>query len=1702
MLDLTNSSSVLSNPVDTSSKQKSTDAVSSSSQNAKTVSITAETDKNDFLNKKIELSSDERVEHDLKSSQFSYFNAAEEDIGVPGKGKKFLFKCSSGEKVLSVIIDTGSSTTLISKSLVNSLNLKYYKSRLPVNFWGVFGSKLLENAQVASIAINIGGCSVAMPGYIMEAMPLKCDVLIGTDQIGKKIGISLDLSDRYFISLFDSSNHIRSFELKEGGVLSPIVNTVVKPATSSFDDNSLEPSSTEFVSVNEKHTPVPISSEDIDMVDCSSISLNTVPSSENDFIFNERVYSSGIGSSHVDYDKVLDDPTLLCIKIELENVSVALKLLREELNLLQVPEEVIPYFCGRKTRSKFHQAKSNNDNLKEFRIKIVSMIDHLAKELKRLKKKYHLKKSRINSSIVRKERKKSNRFISEVIASVTQSGAAYNHSVESDYFTLFKSRHDIDIIGRSDIIDFVVENKLFNHKHDKVDVDSVFVRLKKEISLLPLKMIEREIVSCLSLDCEESLSIDSARLVIDSESKEKLFSLLKDEIISLITVSSEKVLEELPDAADWQGEFKRRDVLVHHTLLAEEAALLSDCLDAYSHSVLVKGSDSIEMGKATLKGQPIKYKIELVPGGLEVLQKKKKKAYPLKSPMRNLLLSTTREMEAAGVGLYNDPYFDAEFASPVFFVYNKAKYRLVCDYKDLNAVTKDSLYPLPHMDYIFENLGKSNDANGRPTHFSILDLKSGYWQIPLEELSQKLAAVLLPTGIFRFMCLPFGLKNAPAFFQKYMDQVLSEGLGNFCFVYIDDIVIFSNTFDSHIEHLNLVLEMLKESNLKCNVEKCHFCLSQLRVLGKVISGEGISPDPDLIHAMISFPSPGLDVGKLAKKKLKRFIAMVGYYRHHIKDFGLLTSDLSKLLRDVFDWDEKSWTPKEEACFQNLKRQLVSSPLLLEYPDFKKEFYLQSDASKVGAGAVLFQLDSLGRRCVVSYASWLFTDTEKRYNTTERELLGLILAVRKWKPFFYHTKFYAETDHQPLVGYLKLSDPYGKIARWAAELQQFNFTIKYIKGETNIPSDTLSRTMEEVDFLETVYSCDIEEVDRFTSKYRSSKVLAKAFTSEEVEICALIDDTEETILLNKLDYSLPSVQEWITAQKEDVYFGPYVKWILEKKLPLDKSLALEVARMADHYALDPQGILTYSFSIIRDNNISLRKCVPAKFRRVILSECHDSLWSGGHLGRDKTLDKVRSLYYFPRMEQFIDLWIKTCPICLATKRIHPSKLVVPLGTIEVSSVWDLVSIDIWDAGVLSNRGNRYLMTVIDGFSKYAFAIPLKNKTAKTVASKLYKHVFSQFGYPKRLHSDNGTEFCNSVLKELCEFLDIRKTHTTVYHPQGNAYAERIHQFFKNALTAFVNQDQRNWDLLIPALINVYLTTVHSALGGFSPSQVAFGRSFNSPTVSKSDAVNLSDSTISYALKIKFVLDRVQKIVSELLKEKAQKNLKISFEKKLLSYSVGDKVGLLVEAKPSNVKSAKLFPRYSGPHKIVKITKDSKVIYLQGPQGKLKTHPVSISNVKPWPSRQVLLEEFDKYELIRNQKWIKDAKSKSQVISKLLSPKVQEEDFDVDIMGNRVYPVDSPLRNVKVTVEPSVVVPFRADIEYDIMGNPIGEEVDFLEPMVIDGASLPHPERDVVVVQSFLLDEVIVYKVRSTRLFLSAASDNNIVYYNDFNICFIA
>jgi hypothetical protein len=381
--------------------------------------------------------------------------------------------------------------------------------------------------------------------------------------------------------------------------------------------------------------------------------------------------------------------------------------------------------------------------------------------------------------------------------------------------------------------------------------------------------------------------------------------------------------------------------------------------------------------------------------------------------------------------------------------------------------------------------------------------------------------------------------------------------------------------------------------------------------------------------------------------------------------------------------------------------------------------------------------------------------------------------------------------------------------------------------------------------------------------------------------------------------------------------------------------------------------------------------------------------------------------------------------------------------------------LWDAGVLSGRGHKYVLTVIDVFSKFALAIPIKNKKATTVAAKLHKHVFSVFGDPERLHSDNGLEFCNTILEALCNFKGIEKSRTTAYHPQGNSVAERIHQFFRNALAAFVGRDQRDWDIFLPTLMHVYLDTIHSALGGFTPAQIMFGRRLDLPLVSVQDEGDEPKSrVIDFVVKLELALDRANKIVLGLAKRKEFKNIKPSLGKKTLSYNVGDKVGLQVEFLPAGVKSKKLFPRFSGPFTVSKATHDGKVLYLADVHGKIRKVPVSISNVKPWPDRQTLLEQFEKYEILKRKiSPVKISELPSVIPKETISspegPVVYEsesEDSLLDMVADEVV-TSPPVIALNEPLDLDYERYFEDDDDCDIMGNPISYDISLIRDEVV-------------------------------------------------------
>jgi hypothetical protein len=325
----------------------------------------------------------------------------------------------------------------------------------------------------------------------------------------------------------------------------------------------------------------------------------------------------------------------------------------------------------------------------------------------------------------------------------------------------------------------------------------------------------------------------------------------ESEITNFMTAEAHKIADQ-PLEREWSEpiwDVEEAKNFVPHTLHVNEQMKVDNLLQN-KKDTLVGKDDKVKMGKATLpNGEKLEFDLEITHEGQQKLTSKStSKPYKMKKPLVDLLRQTLSDMELQEVGSMSSPDWSAKFASPAFFVVNKEKARFCVNYTELNEMTVNDVYPIPDIDSILE------DFHGK-RYFSIIDLKSGYHQFPLSENAKRYAACITPEGIFKYDCMTFGFKNAPAFFQRFMNNTFSDYMGKFVRIYIDDIVIFSNSFEEHLKHVESVLERLAKCNIKANREKCHFFLKEMRVLGKIISEDGIKPDPELIRAMAEFPIP-------------------------------------------------------------------------------------------------------------------------------------------------------------------------------------------------------------------------------------------------------------------------------------------------------------------------------------------------------------------------------------------------------------------------------------------------------------------------------------------------------------------------------------------------------------------------------------------------------------------------------------------------------------------------------------------------------------------------------------------------------------------------------------------------------------------------------------------------------------------------------
>ena len=386
------------------------------------------------------------------------------------------------------------------------------------------------------------------------------------------------------------------------------------------------------------------------------------------------------------------------------------------------------------------------------------------------------------------------------------------------------------------------------------------------------------------------------------------------------------------------------------------------------------------------------------------------------------------------------------WASPITLVPKKdSSTRFCIDYRRLNAETEKDQYPLPLIQDIFDQMGGSK-------HFSTLDLKSGYWQLPGSPEDQPKTAFRCHLGLFECKRIPFGLCNAPAVYQRAMDKLLAGLIGVSVCVYLDDIIIYSKNMDNHERHLQCVFDRLRDAGLRLKPTKCFSGLKQVKLLGYILNGDGIHTDPAKVQAIREM-SPPKNV-----HDVRRYLGMSGYYRTSLPNYAKVAEPLIDLTRKNVKFH---WTDRHQAAFDELKHLLMSSHVMTP-PDTSKPYKLYTDACDYAVGAILVQVSDDGVEKVIQYVSHVLSPTQRRWATIEKKCYSVIFAIMRLRAYLYGANFVIYTDHKPLKSLFTNQMNNTKVQRWGVLLAEYGATIEYRQGKNNIRADMLSRLHNESD----------------------------------------------------------------------------------------------------------------------------------------------------------------------------------------------------------------------------------------------------------------------------------------------------------------------------------------------------------------------------------------------------------------------------------------------------------------------------------------------------------------------------------------------------------------------------------------------------------------------------------------------------------------
>jgi RNase H-like domain found in reverse transcriptase/Reverse transcriptase (RNA-dependent DNA polymerase)/Integrase zinc binding domain/Chromo (CHRromatin Organisation MOdifier) domain len=831
--------------------------------------------------------------------------------------------------------------------------------------------------------------------------------------------------------------------------------------------------------------------------------------------------------------------------------------------------------------------------------------------------------------------------------------------------------------------------------------------------------------------------------------------------------------------------------------------------------------------------------------------------------------------------------------------------RICHDYRGLNNVTVKNRYPLP---LIRETL----DALCGAKFYTKLDVVAAFNRIRVAEGHEWLTAFITRFGLYEMLVTPFGLCNAPATFQNYINHVLHDALDDYCTAYLDDVLVFSKTRAEHTKHVEEVIRRLGAAGLQIDIGKSEFYTTKTKYLGLIISTEGMSMDPEKVQTLQAWASP------TSVKELQQFLGFANFYRRFIQGYSAVVTPMTKLLRKDVSW---SWEPEQAKSFETLKKAFTSAPVLAYY-DYTKKTVVETDASNWASGGVLSQYGDDNKMRPVAFFSAKHSAAECNYEIYDKELLAIVKALEEWRPELQGTgePFEIITDHKNLQTFMTTKQLNQRQVRWAEFLSQFNFVIVYRPGSKATLPDALSR-------LPGLKPADADD-ERLRHRNQVvlppekldpsilEELLAESRKWGDAEFVAALDPEIKTKSLEELvrtAYQENELARDIIAALRDRETRRWPKPI-RKILRCDKSECSIV-----------DGLMYFRNRLFVPDSLGLRL--------EVVHRTH-SAGPAGHPGRVKTLDLLNRTYWWPRMSQFTATFVKDCALCFRTKtpRSAPPGFLKPLEL--AARPWTDISIDYiveLPQCVRNGKIYRHILVVVDRLTKMRHFIPVTGLTTEELVDAFIDNVYKLHGASDNVVSDRGSQFVSDFWRRLSERLKTVLRPSSAFHPETDGQTEIVNASVNKYLRGFVSFTQDDWVDWLP-LAEFAMNNQVNDTTGISPFFANYG--FN-PRLGIEPA-GPRPPTLSPQVKKEFfradaVANRFERILTQLkalarISQQRYEDAANTRRDEGTLFREGDMVMVSLENMKTNRPKKKWDDKWDGPFPVLKVYRGAVVVDL--------------------------------------------------------------------------------------------------------------------------------------------------------------------------------